>query len=252
MLHVYTLFSGSGGNCVFVQYGTHCILVDAGGTAKKIVTALAEIGHRPEEIEAIFITHGHSDHVSALRVLTKRLHVPVYLTSGAEKYVSVTDPACLQIRPPLFSVQIGEITVQSFSTPHDSDMSVGYVFSTPEGRFGIATDIGYVSPEVHDALVGCKYVMLEANHDEEMLRYGAYPPVLKRRIFSMLGHLSNAQCACFARELVEGGTEQMLLAHLSEENNTPELAMQTVADALHGTGCHLQVADRSRPTALLD
>lgn len=251
MLHVYTLFSGSGGNCVFVQYGNNCILVDAGGSAKKIVTALAEIGHKPEEIDAIFITHGHSDHVSALRVLTKRMRVPVYLTDGAGKYVCVEDPACLHIQKPIFEVKIGEITVSSFATPHDSDMSVGYVLTTPEGRVGIATDIGYVSPDVQSALMGCEYVMLEANHDEEMLRYGEYPPMLKRRIFSMLGHLSNAQCACFARELVENGTKELLLAHLSKENNTPELALQTVADALRGTNCHLQVASRSDPTALL-
>ena len=251
MLQVYTLFSGSSGNCVFVQCDRHCILVDAGGSAKKILTALAEIGHSPEEIDAIFITHGHSDHVSALRVLTKRVHAPVYLTGGAEKYVDVADAACLRIQPPLFQVQIGQMTVQSFATPHDSDMSVGYVLTTPEGRIGIATDIGYVSPEVQSALLGCEYVMLEANHDEEMLRYGAYPAILKRRIFSMMGHLSNAQCACFARELVENGTRELLLAHLSKENNTPELALQTVADALRGTGCHLQVASRSVPTALL-
>lgn len=251
MLQVYTLFSGSSGNCVFVKYGDHCILVDAGGSAKRIVNALAEIGHSPEEIDAIFITHGHEDHISALRVLTKRVHMPVYLTSGAEKYVTVSDAACLHIQPPLFEVQIGDIVVRSFATPHDSDMSVGYVLTTPEGRVGIATDIGYVSPDVQSALMGCEYVMLEANHDEEMLRYGEYPAMLKRRIFSMLGHLSNAQCACFARELVENGTRELLLAHLSKENNTPELALRTVADALRGTSCHLQVASRSVPTALL-
>ena len=252
MLQVYTLFSGSSGNCVFVQCDGTCILVDAGGSAKRIVNALAEIGHSPEEIDAIFITHGHSDHVSALRVLTKKVHAPVYLTDGAQKYVTVDDPACLRVQAPLFTVQIGELTIHSFATPHDSDRSVGYVLETPQGKVGIATDIGYISPDVQAALLGCDFVMLEANHDEQMLRYGTYPAMLKRRIFSTLGHLSNAQCACFARELVENGTKELLLAHLSKENNTPELALQTVMDALVGTGCRCRVAKRLEPTVFLD
>ncbi len=251
MLQVSTLFSGSSGNAIFVQYGSARVLVDAGGSAKRIADALAELGHDPGEIDAIFITHGHSDHVSALRVLEKRLRVPIYVTAGAEKYITIEDRSLLHIMPPCFSVMLGEMTVTSFPTPHDSDMSVGYVLATPAGKVGIATDIGYISPDVETALLGCEYVLLEANHDEAMLRYGSYPASLKRRIFSTLGHLSNYQCAAFARALAEHGTRELLLGHLSKENNTPELALEAVQGALVGTTCRLRVAARTSPTRFL-
>lgn len=251
MLQVFTLFSGSSGNAVLVKYGADAILIDAGGSARRVTAALASLGVSPDAVRAIFVTHGHSDHTAALAVFCKKHPVSIYLTNGAAKYLPDAVRPLVQERVPCFREVVGKMQVQSFSTPHDSDMSVGYVITTPDGKVGVVTDLGYVSPEVAAAVAGCDAVVLEANHDEDMLRYGPYPTPLKRRIFSTLGHLSNSQSAAFARALADGGTRKFLLAHLSEENNTPALAVQAVEDALCGTGATCMVAARFTPTCLI-
>ena len=222
-----SLYSGSVGNAFAIQTEQGTILIDAGKNAKRLCMALAEAGIAPEEIRAIFITHEHSDHISALPVFLKKHPIPVHI-QAASAYRFAKDPVVAPLlcpHPPIFSETVCGLTVTSFPTPHDSRASVGYRFETNTNyAIGYATDIGYVSRDVENGLMGCTTVILESNHDVDMLMDGPYPYDLKKRIASRRGHLSNADSAEFAARLCECGVKQLMLAHLSQENNTPDAA----------------------------
>jgi phosphoribosyl 1,2-cyclic phosphodiesterase len=196
------------------------------------------------------LTHEHTDHISALPVFLKKHPLPVHLPIGcAWKLEGDPNVAPLLVKhTPIYSEQIGEITIHAFPTPHDSQASAGFriEIATSEGgvlRLGYATDIGYVSGDVREGLLGCEAVVLESNHDVEMLKTGPYPYVLKQRIASRHGHLSNVDSAAFAAELCECGTRALLLAHLSRENNTPELALDECISAVGDRRVMINVAD---------
>ena len=257
-VRIVTLYSGSGGNCTYIKFLDTAILIDAGKSARTLCNSLREIGSDIGEIDAIFITHDHHDHVSALEVLAKKNNVPIHMTERSA-VIFDRDPAApihsrLIRHDPLFSVEVGRFTVTSFCTPHDSRMSVGYriafSFEGEEYAVGLATDIGYVSEEIREGLRGCLAVVLESNHDEMMLMEGPYPYDLKKRIRSRRGHLSNRESASFAAELAQTGTRAFLLAHLSEENNEPELALDEAQSALSGLGCTVLVATPDLPMEL--
>jgi phosphoribosyl 1,2-cyclic phosphodiesterase len=220
-----TLCSGSKGNCTLVKYRDTAILVDAGRSTKYIKTALASVGILPEEISAIFLTHSHSDHTSALKVWTAHYHTPIH-ASGAVCSAIETNcgPDILCPHPIEFEETVGDIGVRSFPTDHDSFGSVGYRFTLGDISVGIATDLGHVTDCVRKGLAGCVAAVVESNHDVDMLLRGPYPPDLKQRILSRYGHLSNESGAEFARFLADNGTTHLMLAHISEINNTPELA----------------------------
>ena len=253
---VCTLFSGSSGNCVYVSGERAKILIDAGKSAKAVCTALENVGVSINEIDAIFITHEHVDHTSALRVLTKRHGIPVHTVAGCAACISSCCPErsdCVVAHEPVYSVTVGDLTVSSFRTSHDSACAVGYKITTEDGRtFGVATDTGIVTRGTGNALTGCEAVVLECNHDPEMLRKGPYPPYLQERISSRFGHLSNGDCARFAAYLAEHGTTHFLLAHLSRENNTPDLALNTVRSAVPGEDIRIRVASPDSPTFMWD
>lgn len=245
-LKICSLYSGSKGNCLFVGSERSKILIDAGKSAKALVAELSKIGERIEDIDAIFITHEHTDHVSALNTLSKHYHIPIHATTGCareldRKYNALYDD--LVFHNATFSEQVGDILVSSFRTSHDSACSVGYKFLHDTGfSAGIVTDTGIVTNASAEALSGCSAVVLEANHDPAMLKNGPYPEHLKDRVASRYGHLSNELSARFASYLAENGTKCFLLAHLSEENNLPELAYNTVSTALLGRDCTVSVA----------
>lgn len=251
----YVLYSGSGGNSVFIRVGKSAILIDAGKSARALCRALTDIGEDIKNIDAIFITHEHSDHISALDVLLKKNDIPVYMTEiSAQKLDSCPDSLVHRrlFRCDVeFSVEVGEMLVSSFRTPHDSKMSVGYrvEFDNCGERFaiGLATDIGYVSDGIKENLLGCGAVIIESNHDEEMLMTGPYPRELKLRVASKRGHLSNRECAEFATELADRGAYALMLAHLSKENNLPDLAYEEVSRALLGRGVSVRVAHPDEP-----
>lgn len=226
-IRTISLYSGSVGNSFVIQTENGSILIDAGKNAKRLCMALAEAGISPQEICAVFVTHEHNDHISALPVFLKKHPIPVHIQT-ASAYRLANDPAvapCLCLHSPIFSETVCGLTVTSFPTPHDSRASVGYRISTDSGyTIGYATDIGYVSRDVEEGLTGCQTVILESNHDFDMLMDGPYPYDLKRRIASKRGHLSNLDSAAFAAWLCEHGTKQLMLAHLSQENNTPDTA----------------------------
>lgn len=254
---IYTLYSGSSGNSAFIRVGDTAILIDAGRNARALCGALSAIGERIENISAVFVTHEHSDHVSALEVMSKRNDFPVFITRQSAQKFSEDSPLrrILVERDVVFSEQIGDLRVQSFRTSHDSLMSVGYriEFLDDDGlhSIGYATDTGYVSADVRAGLIGCEAVILECNHDIDMLKRGPYPRYLKERVASNCGHLSNEACAEFALELVENGTRAIMLAHLSRENNEPELAFDEVGSAISGFDVNLCVAEPFVPCELV-
>lgn len=256
---IISLYSGSRGNSVLIESATARILIDAGKSARALCSALSEIGRGIDGIDAIFITHEHADHVSALEVLLKKHRIPVHIVGISAKKLLLKglsvygDVICSH--PPIFTVEIGDMTVSSFPTPHDSEYSVGYRIEVRSGEekalIGYATDIGFVSEEVRGGLLGCESVVLECNHDEEMLMNGPYPYDLKLRIRSKRGHLSNVSCAEFASELSASGTKNILLAHLSEENNDPSIAYDEVFGAVAGEGVNLKVASQYQSVKLI-
>ena len=246
------LYSGSDGNAALLTAGDIAILIDAGRTAKALTAALAAAGVTPDALSAILLTHEHRDHTAALNVFLKHHPIPVHTTTASamrlrEKGATDALCACLVEHAPLFQVEFEGVTVTSFETSHDSACSVGYRISLQDGEdihtVGYATDLGTVTPAVENALTGCEAVVIECNHEEEMLMTGPYPADLKRRIASVRGHLSNRDCAALCARLATCGTKRFLLAHLSEINNVPDLALSEVTAALAGTDAVLSVAD---------
>lgn len=243
-IEVITLYSGSGGNSAYVSCGEHAILIDAGKSARALETALLSAGKNIQDISAIFITHEHADHIGALEIISKKHHIPVHMTSvSADRSVRSGSCLCsvLKAHTPLFCEHIGDMKITSFVTPHDSALCVGYRIESGNSRAAIATDIGQITPEILTALEGCSRVVLESNHDVEMLKNGPYPYALKQRILSSRGHLSNADCAATVVDLAKSGLTDLTLAHLSEENNRPELALATVKEAVCRLGIKLNI-----------
>jgi phosphoribosyl 1,2-cyclic phosphodiesterase len=251
-----TFASGSGGNSALVwNAGTH-ILVDAGISAARITAALAGVGVVPAALDAVLVTHGHTDHTSGLPVLLKRTGAQVWTSGGTASEIC---PRCpdnrVRIITPGFVLRFGTMTVKSFETPHDSAGSTGFVISEDGGAsLAFVTDLGRVTAEVRRAVLGVKAAILESNHDYDMLRMGPYPWPLKRRVGGDFGHLSNEAAGAFALELAEAGAECLLLAHLSETNNTPETARQAVAAALgsRAEGLILSVAPAGDCSAVFE
>lgn len=239
MIKAYSLYSGSSGNAYLVRHGDTAILVDAGRSCAALCRAIRSAGLEPEDISAILITHEHTDHTSALRVFYKKYRTPLIGAVPVLSAVCENEEMCDGARAlaPGREFSIGSLTVCGCFTPHDSAASMCYRFSNSEGEsLAIATDMGEVTPECADFLSGVSCAVIEANHDPEMLRCGIYPPSLKSRIASRRGHLSNGQCADLAAELARSGTSGFVLAHLSRENNTPGLALETVERTLGESG----------------
>lgn len=255
---IYVLYSGSGGNSAFIRVGKSAILIDAGKSARALCNALCAIGESIDSVDAIFITHEHTDHVSALEIISKKKNIPIYMTElSARRFDAHPDsPVHMRLcRMDIeFSVEVGEMRISSFRTSHDSRMSVGYRIEFKDGdsicAIGYATDVGYVSEDVRRGLCGCEAVVIESNHDENMLMTGPYPRELKQRVASRRGHLSNRECAELALSLAQSGTRGFMLAHLSKENNEPELAYEEVARAVCGCCAGVFVAHPDDPAEL--
>ncbi|HZD31376.1 MAG TPA: MBL fold metallo-hydrolase [Candidatus Angelobacter sp.] len=235
------LASGSKGNCTLICAGNMRLLVDVGLSCRETLRRLALCGETTIGISAILITHEHSDHVAGLRVLAKRLKVPVYMTGAThEAYRKCTrDSAGNRVtleRLETFEAgrpfAIGEVTVTPFTIPHDAVDPVGFTFRSEGVKVGVCTDLGYMPASVKHHLHGCQILMIESNHDLEMLRGGPYPWAVKQRVMSRVGHLSNDALADFFTTDYDGGAEYLILAHLSEQNNHPEIARMTAERAL--------------------
>jgi phosphoribosyl 1,2-cyclic phosphodiesterase len=238
-IRLISLYSGSTGNSFLLVTPTASILIDAGKSAKRLCMALNEAGVDPDSICAILVTHEHTDHISALPVFLKKHPIPVHLPKSCV-YRLERDAWVQPLLHPheaQDSIDINGVKVQLFPTPHDSRGSVGFCFEIPQEnapavRIGYATDIGYITKEIEQHLLGCRAVILESNHDLEMLENGPYPYDLKLRVSSRRGHLSNSDSATFAAHLCKNGTCALMLAHLSQENNIPDIAFDECVSAV--------------------
>jgi len=237
-MQVAVLASGSSGNALLVSADDTHVLVDAGISARRIARELGAVGVEPKDVRAVLVTHEHGDHVSGLGPFVRRHGAPVYATpgthsriarllNGGEKSVAVEAGT---------TFSIGGLTISAFSVSHDCVDPVGYSFTDGEARLAVATDLGVVGRNVRDHLSRADCVVLESNHDERMLLDGPYPWHLKRRILSNVGHLSNEAAAVEIDLLCDGGVSALILAHISRENNCPELAVETASRVLEERG----------------
>ncbi|MBQ8911338.1 MAG: MBL fold metallo-hydrolase [Clostridia bacterium] len=245
-----TLYSGSSGNCVYIEFDGEAILIDAGKNAKCAETALEKIGGSMTRVRAAFVTHEHSDHVSALDVLSRRYGFPVHAHEGA---ASRALPLHTVYHQAPIDETVGPFTVRSFYTPHDSGCSMGYTVLVDGRKLGVATDMGMLAKSVVEELCGCEAALIECNYDKEMLQNGPYPPNLKARVGGKFGHLSNEDGALLAAVLARTGATHILLGHLSLENNLPEKALAAVNAEFEkrGVSARVLVAKRDEPTLLL-
>ena len=259
-IKICSLYSGSKGNSVFIEAGGAKILIDAGKSARTLCASLRSIGVDVDELDAILITHEHNDHVSALRTLSHKHNIPIHiLLRSAQVFNGLCDEKlclCLALHDKSdFSLRINDLTIQAFPTPHDSRASVGYKLTTNEDgeeiSIAYATDTGYVSEPMLKNMLGAKYAVIECNHDLDMLRDGPYPFDLKARIASTHGHLSNEDCAILASHLAQNGAKAIMLAHLSEENNLPDLALCEVRGAVADDKVKIAIASQYEPTWLV-
>ncbi len=255
-MRMHVLSSGSKGNLTFLETAGVRILVDVGLSCKEATRRLQAVGVDPESLDAILVTHEHSDHIRGVSVTSRRYKLPVWIGARAWKRVSVreTDWFLVNEFRPERPFCIGDLEILPFRVPHDAADPVAYRFQSPEGRAGLVTDLGHAPEPVVRALLGSDLLVLESNHDETMLETGPYPDYLKRRIRSHAGHLSNTQSAELLDRLWHPGLKGVVLGHLSEENNRPELALAQAARVLekHGSAIPLFVARQDRPIPALD
>jgi len=227
------LGSGSEGNSLLVQTGTTTLMLDCGFSVNETVSRLARLGLQAEQLNGIFVTHEHSDHIGGVARLARKFRLPVWMTHGTllTQQAAFADIAVTEFNPH-HSIVIGDIEVQPFLVPHDAREPVQYVFSDGVRRLGVLTDTGHITPHIEASLAGCHAMVLECNHDEEMLRTGRYPQSLKQRVGGRFGHLSNRQAAGLLASLDTSSLQHIVAAHLSQQNNQPELAALALSEAL--------------------
>lgn len=250
-LEVCILASGSSGNSIYIASSKTRVLIDAGLSAKQVAIRLDQIGVVPESINGICISHEHGDHVNGIRVLQKRHGIPVYVNAGTLNGIK-RQPKSDEIAAKIFQTgsafTIGDITIEPFSVPHDAYEPVGFRLQCEETAVGVVTDLGMPTALVRDKLKGCKAMVIESNHDEDLLREAPRPWPLKQRIRSRQGHLSNIDAARLIAESATDELEQVFLAHLSSDCNTPDTAIRTVSSQLRLDGLghiNLEIAKAS-------
>lgn len=238
-LQVCVLASGSSGNCIFVASDKTRVLIDAGLSARQIALRLDQIGVPPESINGICVSHEHGDHVAGIRVLQKRHNIPVYTNAGTLTGMQ-RHPKADEIRARIFQTgspfSLGDITIEPFSVPHDAYEPVGFRLYTDRTIVGVVTDLGMGTTLVREKLRGCHAIIVESNHDEDLLREAPRPWPLKQRIRSRQGHLSNLGAAQLIAECATDALEHVFLSHLSSDCNTPDMALRTVAGQLRLDG----------------
>ncbi len=238
-MKVQTLASGSSGNCTFIDSGASKILVDAGISTRRLSRKLESIGVRMSEIDAVIISHEHSDHTKAI----KDIAVPVYVSSKTA-HLWRSDVGILREFRTGEPFKVGDVLITPFPVPHDALDPVGFTVESAGRKVGIATDIGSVTGIVSQRLKVCDMLIIESNHDEGRLLAGKYPWELKQRVGGPLGHLSNRQCSKLLESVAHGKLRVVLLAHLSESNNLPSLALEAAHSVLRGFSASLHIASK--------
>jgi phosphoribosyl 1,2-cyclic phosphodiesterase len=246
MTNICVLASGSKGNAIYVSDGTTAILIDAGLSAVEIERRLHSRNLHPRNLDAVVVSHEHTDHIQGAGVLSRRYQLPVFInesTLAAAEAQLGSVYATVKFHSGL-SFPIGDLRLHPFSVSHDARDSVGFTVQMGATKVGIATDLGTATQLVCHHLSGCRLIVLEANHDPKMLEEGPYPWHVKQRIQSRLGHLSNEASRDLLGEVSHHGLKHVILAHLSETNNTPEKALSVVGEALSGHRVGLSVASQ--------
>lgn len=239
-ISICPLESGSKGNSHLIEAGETCLLVDLGISLKALLEHLKVYGKTPNDIKGVVITHEHTDHTKGVGAFVRKYKIPVYATRGSwramYKNVSPIDDEYIKVITPDENFQVGDICVRAFSISHDAAQPVGYNFFFKDKKISVATDTGVADKSLLDAVMGADVALIEANHDENMLLMGKYSLYLKHRIKSELGHLSNKDAGHLSVSLLKGGTKTLLMGHLSEENNYPDLAYLTVKNIIEENG----------------
>lgn len=254
MVELVLLGSGSKGNSTLLRSSRTAVLIDIGLSARQLAVRLEQVGQDPARLSGVLLTHDHADHVYGLRVFSRRFPTPLYANSrtlGALGTLADEAPDLVPFTTGM-SFEVGDLRFRSFPVPHDAADPVGFRVEAEGVRVGYATDLGHVTPQVAEALIGCEIVVLESNHDPAMLESGPYPRVTKDRIASATGHLDNGAAAESLSILAGLGTERLVLAHLSQVNNLPGLARRTARAALDREGhtrVPVTVATQSSPSA---
>lgn len=248
MSFYYSIASGSSGNCAVWQAGETTVLIDLGVSVRALNQALRRIDMQIEDITAVLLTHEHIDHIKGLATFVKKYDLPVYATFGTAAAILQKLPQA-QKNLKMFAggeaFDIGGLYVQSMPISHDAAEPVAYRIDGGGYKLGYVTDTGFLPEQVKTAISGCDTIVLESNHDVEMLRTGPYPGYLKQRIRGKYGHLSNEECASCVRSLAKAGARRLVLAHLSDKNNNPLTALRCTQRSLSGLDCQLYVAPRS-------
>jgi phosphoribosyl 1,2-cyclic phosphodiesterase len=264
-MRLLSIASGSSGNCIYVGDDTTHILIDAGISGKKIEAGLNSIGVSGKDLDAVFITHEHNDHISGLGVLSRKYDVPIYATGGtirgiryAKSLGYIAEDLYIPVRENE-NIAIGDLVIQPLPVSHDAAQPVCYKVSNGTSRLAIATDMGCYDETMVENLSGLDAILLEANHDVNMLQVGPYPYYLKQRILGNKGHLSNESAGRLLCRIIHDDLKHVLLGHLSRENNLPQLAHEAVRleitmgdNPYQASDFHIVVANRSEPTELIE
>jgi len=239
-----SMASGSSGNSIYAGTEHTHILFDAGLSGKRIQEGLAEIGVSGNQIDALFITHEHSDHIKGAGILSRRFDIPIYATPGTwEAMESQLGDISYKNKQFIYQGEhciINDLCIKPFAIPHDAAEPVGYSVMTDQYKMTIATDIGHITDTLRENLMDSNVLLLEANHDIEMLRNGSYPWKLKQRVLGENGHLSNVTAGQLLTDVMSGKLEHVFLGHLSSENNLPSIALRTVAEVLQKNGISIE------------
>ena len=261
MLKFCSLYSGSSGNCLYVSSNNTNILIDCGTSCKKICEGLVSINSSIEDIDAILVTHEHSDHVQSLGMVSKKFDIPVYANLETWNAMEKQKEKMCEKNINLFENDkdfiLNDLTIHPFSTPHDAANPCGFNIHDGNKKLSIATDLGHMDNNIFKQLENSSFVLLESNYDPEILKVSKYPFHLKQRIAGPHGHLSNETAGKTISALMKKGLQEVILGHLSKENNFPELAYQTVAEELMNNNSDintikLSVASRSMPGKIVN
>ena len=261
MLKFCSLYSGSSGNCLFVSTNNTKVLIDCGTSCKKICEGLASIDSSIEDIDAILVTHEHSDHIQSLGMVSKKFDIPVYANletwNAMEKQKEKISSENIKLFENDKNFLLNDLTIVPFSTPHDAANPCGFSIHNGKKRLSIATDLGYMDNKIFEELQSSSFVLLESNYEPELLDASRYPFHLKQRIKGPNGHLSNETAGKTIAELMKKDLKEVILGHLSKENNFPELAYKTVAEELMNNNTdintiRLSVASRTNPGKIVN
>ena len=256
MLKFCSLYSGSSGNSSLIQSKDINILVDAGVSGKKIVNALASINIDIEDISAILVTHEHSDHTQAIATLSKKYNIPIY--ANKKTWDAMSDKKAKISENNIFyftnnkTFSLKDISILPFDIPHDAANPCGFSISDLDSKISIATDIGHMTDSILNNIKNSNFLLLEANYEPDVLKCSSYPYHLKQRIASPIGHLSNIEAGKTINYLADFGVKNIMLGHLSNENNFPELAYKSVLEQINNKNLNLNVASRFSPSQLFD